>query len=454
MLCKNCNASNPDDAVFCSACGARIDGKRNCPSCGRAIAEDCLYCNYCGARVDGKTICEKCRTPYEGSFCPHCGAPAASGKSRELKGNGEISATARNILFSVRASLMFGAIVIMLIFSFLAGVFLKIQTDTVPVTQTDNVIDILFRRWSDLKQYFASLDTPVYFEAKFALYSIAVLQAAAIGANIVVCLIFTILATVKFYKKIGREEVSLLKYVLPPVVSTFCAVTVMKASVNLGQTISSIDIIQTGLNGTTVAEIVLVAVLIAGALTLDVILNARKYAENVKKLICTVIAVLLGVVAVSVFSGNFISLEGIDISFVSSIGAILYAFGMQETLEESEAMISKLMICEYFMLVLCIAAAAVLLYLLFRYFNGGKSFRKAVSGVAVFAAVIFMAFMIFQIIIASKLPETALYTGKTVTLGAAPIAGFVFMILSLAAVITLLFFETDGGERAQDGRTE
>ncbi len=75
MICKFCNAENPDGAAFCSACGKRIDGKIVCPKCGSANNENAVYCYICGERIDGKRACPECGEvlPDGARFCPVCG---------------------------------------------------------------------------------------------------------------------------------------------------------------------------------------------------------------------------------------------------------------------------------------------------------------------------------------------------------------------------------------------
>lgn len=48
MDCKKCGAQLVDDAIFCSQCGARVDGKIACKNCGREIVEGSVFCPYCG----------------------------------------------------------------------------------------------------------------------------------------------------------------------------------------------------------------------------------------------------------------------------------------------------------------------------------------------------------------------------------------------------------------------
>ncbi len=72
-ICPQCGELQPENAVFCLKCGARlIAGKTICPRCGERIPRGrlCLHCGfmltepcpYCGAELLGK---EK--------FCPECG---------------------------------------------------------------------------------------------------------------------------------------------------------------------------------------------------------------------------------------------------------------------------------------------------------------------------------------------------------------------------------------------
>lgn len=50
MQCKCCATENPDDAVFCKACGKRLDGTSVCPECAMTIPADSAFCPYCGVK--------------------------------------------------------------------------------------------------------------------------------------------------------------------------------------------------------------------------------------------------------------------------------------------------------------------------------------------------------------------------------------------------------------------
>ena len=50
MNCKICGTDNPEDAVFCKACGKRLDGTAVCTACSASIPADSVFWPYCGTK--------------------------------------------------------------------------------------------------------------------------------------------------------------------------------------------------------------------------------------------------------------------------------------------------------------------------------------------------------------------------------------------------------------------
>lgn len=57
MVCGKCGKSIPDDAVFCSYCGARYE-RKVCKACGTELKKEQLFCHVCGLKWE------------EGAFMP------------------------------------------------------------------------------------------------------------------------------------------------------------------------------------------------------------------------------------------------------------------------------------------------------------------------------------------------------------------------------------------------
>jgi rRNA maturation endonuclease Nob1 len=62
VKCENCGADMPADALYCNACGSKVD--RNdaktvtsetgirCPACHAVVEKDNLFCSQCGAKIE------------------------------------------------------------------------------------------------------------------------------------------------------------------------------------------------------------------------------------------------------------------------------------------------------------------------------------------------------------------------------------------------------------------
>ncbi len=459
MECKKCGAINPDEAVFCAQCGTRLDGKAPCPSCGKLNDETNAYCNFCGTRLDGKTVCKTCGAVFEGNFCPKCGAGARAAETAATHAAAAPKAaakalpgkTAKRVIRLVQSSLVFSAIFCMLVFSLCLGFTqtLKSGGETVPV-ETENVYYFLFSVWKDIRMVFDALSSAspdvevlIYFEAYFSLYMPYILIAVALGANIVVCLTYGILAVVKFSTGIGRTDVPLAKYLVPPVVSTLAAVTVplalMGATEATGDTSAHISF---GLNGAGVAEIVLVAVFLAGAIVLECLLNGKAVANRLKKIVPFAIGALLLAVAAGVLSANFFTLgagqTAAKTSLVSMLSGFLFMIGIiSGELPANLSQLSTLSVVEYFTFALLAASILITIYFLLReMFSDEKSSGETLL-FGIFSAAFAVMFLVVAVLIKNKLLDIGVENGTEILakLGAMPVAVLVLSLLALAAVI-------------------
>ena len=59
-VCPNCGASLSEDAIFCAACGAKIEvpqeaaspAQNVCSNCGAPLEQDAKFCTQCGTKVE------------------------------------------------------------------------------------------------------------------------------------------------------------------------------------------------------------------------------------------------------------------------------------------------------------------------------------------------------------------------------------------------------------------
>lgn len=84
VICSNCGAAVSSDSVFCNACGARIEERkqekvdtgqfsagRTCPNCGISVGKEALFCISCGTKLVKGDIDEKKDSTQD--ICTECG---------------------------------------------------------------------------------------------------------------------------------------------------------------------------------------------------------------------------------------------------------------------------------------------------------------------------------------------------------------------------------------------
>ncbi len=113
--CTTCGAEIPNNATFCSSCGAAIIQQKavdaanliKCTNCGKMIEKGMKFCTFCGSEVVSQQIqitekkCLSCGAGLDDSvaFCTHCGKPVSKEKessSNELNTD-EITSNISNV---------------------------------------------------------------------------------------------------------------------------------------------------------------------------------------------------------------------------------------------------------------------------------------------------------------------------------------------------------------------
>lgn len=101
MICSHCHSEIADDSMFCTACGAKVEGStvpptsgsaaRVCPHCGDDVPADAEFCTMCGVRLEPVDAAapvvepepavagEPQPEPIPDSVCRNCGAPLTDG---------------------------------------------------------------------------------------------------------------------------------------------------------------------------------------------------------------------------------------------------------------------------------------------------------------------------------------------------------------------------------------
>lgn len=452
MLCKKCGAENVEEAVFCARCGSRIDGKKVCPSCGRLNDEDNSYCNFCGVRIDGKTVCKNCGEAFTGNFCPRCGGEKGAPAPRAVRHAPQRGASAANpagVLRILQSSLLFGAIVILLAFSFCIG--LKFYTPLGRASESCGVFYFLFEGWNDVAaalDLYASSGAPVYAETAFALYAPQIVIFIVYLANITVCVVYAAVAATKFAKNVAKGSADMAKFLLPPVVSSFVAVTAPR----LLYSMSSAAELTASLNGAAIAEIVVVAAFAAAAIVFECILNGKAVCSRLHKIIPLGISAVLLAVVFAALGGRFLSAASSASSSASAgvfICDCLRVFGTVRDLSPLQLAAVGMCYAEYIILLVFVAAAAVALFFLLKAVSDARAKDYSVLYVSLAAAASFV-FLIGAAVLKSTLNALPSgsegVVGASLSVGAAPILAFVFSAFALAAAIAAAVL---GGRRSK-----
>jgi len=341
MECLKCGAFVADsDAVYCSECGARLDGKIPCPNCQSLIDEKYTFCVYCGQRVDGKIKCPNCNVYHDGAFCPDCGSALAEApvhtKSKKKEKSAQDNGKIWNTVFSwVGAGLGIALTAVALIFVFLIGLQVNGSGDLLEeIGASVQIADTkLYYYFGDVYKEIAEFERAAEFQSMLplnGLYIHAILGTVITAATLGCVVGFVIPAIIGFVQfAMGRGENNGAKWGVKAVVAYLAGATALRVlnaclvGIDLGSTVSeSMNLsMSVGFDKATVAGIVLSIIFLALYAAANYVAKGKEW-KNKKTVLGCAFAVGAAVLAIVVCSvgqsqivGTMMGAEGAFVKF-------------------------------------------------------------------------------------------------------------------------------------------
>ena len=295
MICHKCGADNPEDSIFCSKCGNRLDGKCYCKQCGKINSDDNKFCTYCGAELHADKGTK--HQPAEPSVFQGFDYPKS--KTGSVQVGLSISAFITGCL----------TVLFSLIFTFFIGA--KVTANGV---SSGNFIDI-FYYFSAVYEEFASSSVAMYGQIGAA---IGTISALFVVIGIVVTILIFADSIIKFF---NHKIKSLTKYAIVAYFIYIAGVSLFMFNSHTSLSISSdysSGVSALTLNGATIAGIILGGLTLIATIVLEtviiVVLNVSK--SSISQSITTCISMVFGVIILSLLGCGILTVseEGVTMS--------------------------------------------------------------------------------------------------------------------------------------------
>lgn len=423
--CKNCGYKLEDDAVFCSNCGVRVDGKITCKNCGKSVSQDAIYCTYCGARVDGKVFCPTCNIEVEGTFCPQCGKKVKnSAKSVAINGynaaeldvddktdsrtGGNAFQTFKSVVKIVSPALLILSMVLLFALSFAIGV--RVNVSGRIGGEVEDIVNLQKVNKGGIFYYFGDVyrDLKGVYGNKLSFTEVlpAVVITLMLAVNLIVSLIMLIVSTVKFIKAVcAKKGVNLLPYFGWSFATFWIASLTIIGMVGLGfeyyENYDSISI-SIALNTSVKAGLIISAVLSIISIALICVAKGKKFLAFAPfgKVLFFAVAGVFVTVAVSFACGyEFIYTAYSEVTRISLSSGALIAFMQDYITSFADISASKFVYTPYVLSYVAYIGLAISAGALLATLYGSLIKKKGVSGV-ITTTVITACFAIFYLIAA------------------------------------------------------
>ena len=483
MNCLRCGESVPDDAIFCSKCGSRVDGKKNCVRCGKSIDEGNVYCNYCGARQDGQD-------DYSYGEAGVCGHKADSRENGEksvaeitkenstedgefIVGDDEaeksenkrrIPPEADAVLYKVEMTVMLSCIILMMIMSFFVGVAYDLYSTIYSAEEQAIAIEYVVSIVEDVKhalQVYSSYNENTGFAVKFGLVAPEIALAIIYLVNILMCFAFAVVALIVFIKQIRKsgKDMKLFRCFLPPAVMSVFTVLISNAVMrtNEGQYPAYG---YTRVNGSAIAEIVAVSVLMFIVFVIELVRKWRKHSENAFEGVTKIITALFVVLFAALFTLDFAVLDNEGYGFFEFLGNLLPKKGIFKNVTSDNPWLNTLSITEFFLIFVMFALSAVTMYLTLKDPESIR-FNKAILALWIGNIIVFATyFVIAKVLLNYFALSAAVWPSGNVHAGGGFITGVVFVAAALLSQFVGVFYRIskkskglkgEGGTSDEDG---